>query len=792
VRTCGWTAVALAITACAGAAAPVRAQEPVLVSEVLVTARRQLEPMLTVPVVETVLTQSTLQRLQVDDLRDIASLVPGLVIGNSLATIGTQVSLRGVGANVPGPAGDQPVALVIDGLQLSNGASYLAGVFDLGQVEVLKGPQALFYGKASTAGVISVRTTDPGDRFELVAQTGHEFEANEWRSEIIISGPVAPGLKLRLASLYSTTDGYFINAGTGFAPSGARDPASRTLFPAKGYQIRGTALFDPTPELAGRLKLNVAHDRMLYQAVRQYVLCPDGVRAPFGVPFIGGGEDCKLDRTYRTVDYDPAVFGGRVSGTPYLESTQAYGTLELTYRISPGLTLTSLTGLNKFDARAEVNGDNTTYAAPTTAIHVAFRTGVMSQEIRINSSFSKPVNFTFGAYYDSEYVKNLVGSFGNTRLGFSPVFANGSNDVRMETYSAFGQVRWKIKPSLEFAAGARWTDEGRGVTALDLTRGTPVEVPLQTNRIRSRNLSPELTLTYTPTGNITVFGALKQGYRSGSFFTTSPATPGNEISYGDEKVEGGEAGLKMRGLDGRLLADFAAYDYRYTDLQVPALITDPFGVPFGRIVNAGSALVYGVEFEAAYQPAELQGLSLHGSANWNHARFKSFSNAPCYGGQTIAMGCNQNFFRPYGGFTTQDLSGAPLVRAPEWTAVFGFDYEAEIGRGLTLIFSNSTQYSSAYRAELVFPYYQPAYVKTDLSLILRGPRGRWEFGVLGKNLGDKITAGSCQDNNAEGANRFGMPNVGKTSNGPAGVNEVACWVDRGREVWLRLTLRPFS
>jgi iron complex outermembrane receptor protein len=791
VRRRALLAGTLAALACAAAA---RAQSPVRLTEVIVTARRLPEPMLRVPVIAAVLSRSTLDRRQVDDLRDVASLVPGLAIGDSLQTIGTQVSIRGVGANAPGPAGDQPVALVVDGLQLSSGASYSAGMFDLGQVEVLKGPQALFYGKASTAGVISIRTADPGDRFELIGETGHEFEADEWRTEIIIAGPVTPGLKLRLASLYTTRDGYFINAGVGFAPTGARDPASRTLFPSKGYQIRGSALFDPTPELAGRLKLNVAHNRLLYQAVRQFVLCPDGVRAPFGIPFIGGGEDCKLDRTYRTVDYDPAVFSGLVSGTPFLETTQTYGTLELNYRISPALTLTSLTGLNKFDSSAEVNGANTTYAAPNVVIHATLETRVISQEFRINSSFSSPINFTFGAYYDNEYAKNLVGFFGNTRLGLPPVLpnGNGSNDVRMETYSVFGQVRWKIRPILELAAGARWTDDRRNVSSIGLVRGQPVEIPVQTPRIRSRNVSPELTLTYTPTEEVTVFGALKRGYKSGSFFITTTPSPGDEISYGDETVEGGEAGVKMRGLDGRLLADLSAYDYRYTDLQVPALITGPFGVPVQRVVNAASALVYGVDLDMAYQPAEIRGLSFHGSANWNHARFKSFPNAFCYGGQTIAMGCNQLFYPPYGGFTAQDLSGAPLVGAREWQANFGFDYETEIATGLTLIISSDTQYSSEYRAALAFPYYQPAYVKTDVSLILRGPRGRWEFGVIGKNLGDKLTAGSCLDQNAEGGNIFGMPNVGKASNGPAGVDEVECWVDRGREIWLRLTLRPFS
>ena len=55
--------------------------------------------------------------------------------------------------------------------------------------------------------------------------------------------------------------------------------------------------------------------------------------------------------------------------------------------------------------------------------------------------------------------------------------------------------------------------------------------------LRSSNVSPEVTLTYTPTDNLTVFGAFKQGYKSGSFILTSPPAAGKDISFGDEKVE---------------------------------------------------------------------------------------------------------------------------------------------------------------------------------------------------------------------------------------------------------------
>src|SRR5438094_406745 len=88
-------------------------------------------------------------------------------------------------------AGTAAVSLNIDGLSLGQGLAFGSGLFDVAQVEVLKGPQALFYGKSSPGGVISLRTADPGDRFELIGRGSYEFEAREKRGELIVSGPVS-------------------------------------------------------------------------------------------------------------------------------------------------------------------------------------------------------------------------------------------------------------------------------------------------------------------------------------------------------------------------------------------------------------------------------------------------------------------------------------------------------------------------------------------------------------------------------------------------------------------------
>jgi outer membrane receptor protein involved in Fe transport len=266
-----------------------------------------------------------------------------------------------------------------------------------------------------------------------------------------------------------------------------------------------------------------------------------------------------------------------------------------------------------------------------------------------------------------------------------------------------------------------------------------------------------------------------------------------ENSFGDEKAQGGELGLKTRWLDRRLAANLALYDYRYNGLQVGASETVR-GLPITRTVNAGGALVYGVDFDASYRPASIEGLETHGAFEWNHARFKTLNNAPCWAGQTIAEGCTEVLNPSTGLFTAQNLAGAPLVRAPDWQANFGFSYETPIGNGLTVVLSNENQYSSKFLTNLGdrADFFQDAFLKTDVALTLKGPRDRWEVSLIGDNLSNAQTTQHCDAANFANGVVFGGEVTGGTTRGPAGAAEVACFVDRGREVWLRLTLRPFN
>ena len=766
--------------------------------EVIVTARKRQESILNVPVVETAISRQQLQRFQTQDLKDIATMVPGLLLGDNVLSIGTQVSLRGVGTSSSDPGVDASVSLNIDGLQLSQGLAYNSAIFDLGQAEVLEGPQSLFYGKSSPGGVISLRSADPTNKFELIASGGYEFEASEKQGQIILSGPVTDTLKLRLATQYDSSDGFYNNFGVGLPATGSKNPASSHISPSDSYIIRGTALWNPNKRFDARLKLTEDYQNTLYAGTTQLVSCPDGTGPVDGIPFLAPAENCQRDRNEGVVDLSPAAFPGVFNGgTPFLVTTQTYGTLELNYRLRPDLTLTSTTGYYLLHSSSLLNTYMTSFAAPTIAVENGFHRREFTEEVRANSDFSGPLNFTAGAFFQRGRFSDLVTLLGDTDYKYPAFLESGINDVDIVTNSGFAQLRYKIFPRLELAFGARYTDETRTDTAVnDYVQGISSPVDLPVPQIESKTTSPELTLTYRPTNDISLFGALKRGYKSGSFSVATPATPGVDNAFGDEKVEGGEIGLKSRWFDHRLAFNISAYDYRYTGLQVGAIQAVSNSVPVVQTINAGSALVHGVEADATFLPEQVEGLTLHGSIAANHARFKVLDNVPCYGGQTIAEGCNEDYSAAAnsgaGGFTAEDQSGLPLVRAPDLEGTVGFDYETPIGHNLKLVVSNSNQLSYRYLTDIGEAYYQPAFVKADVSLTLQGPGDRWEFAVIGKDLNDALTAGNCDNYDARGAGLPGAEITGTNGAGPAGSDAIGCYMDRGREVWLRVTFKPFN
>jgi outer membrane receptor protein involved in Fe transport len=192
---------------------------------------------------------------------------------------------------------------------------------------------------------------------------------------------------------------------------------------------------------------------------------------------------------------------------------------------------------------------------------------------------------------------------------------------------------------------------------------------------------------------------------------------------------------------------------------------------------------------------------LFAAVNYNNARYGSFPNAPCGNGQTAAQGCNQLPSDTTHLYTAQDLSGRRLVNAPKWSANFNVDYDMPIGKDLTLALGGDVSYKSSYSTVLIdMPgFEQRAYSMFGANAVLKGRNDSWEVGLVGKNLANKYVASWCTNSNLQNATVLGgqisgAPGPGYTGpiQGPAGADEGACSVQRGREVWLRITVRPLE
>jgi iron complex outermembrane receptor protein len=659
---------------------------------------------------------------------------------------------------------------------------------------VLKGPQALFYGKNSPGGVISLRTNDPGSELEIIGRTGYEGEAREWRSELIVSGPVTSTFGVRLAGQYSDMKGFFHNKATALPGTGGLDPKYKRLDNTEAYVLRATGVWKPTDNFTARLKANFTEDHVRGSsgATGQLVYCPDGLAGPSGIPFLAPNEDCKLNRNINVVDLDPAAFPAMTfDGVPFLLLKQKFGTLELNFRPSDTIDLTSVTGYYWSNLHSGINATVTGYAGGAIEVENHYHRRETTQEFRAETSFDSPVNFSTGAFYEDGYVSNYILTAGNSTYRLPAKLAQGTNNFTIKTYSLFGQARWKITDQFELAGGVRWTDETRKLTAINFITGTAVVTPVAVPRVHSSTYSPEFTVTYTPTDELTIFGSLKQGYKSGSFSVASPVTVNQNNAFGDERVRGGEIGLKTRLLDRTLFVNLATYLYKYRGLQVGATILNPAGIPALRVVNAGGSKIYGVDFDYSWR-TPIEGLSLNGSINYTHARFTTLNNAPCYGGQTIAEGCDQILNPTTGLYTAQDLSGTPLIRAPNWQLAGGFDYETDVGSGLKLELSGDGQYSSRYAGGLSArrQIYQKAYALFNAQVAIGDSADRWKLQFIANNVANKIVGGTYSNSNFANGAVLGGQVTGGTGRGVAGVDEVSALPKRGRELWIRLTIKP--
>jgi iron complex outermembrane receptor protein len=753
--------------------------------EIIVTARRREERLQDVPVAATALTSEDLARYQIQSFYDIAQNVPELQIGTTGSLTAETINLRGIGAASSGVTLDQAVAVNIDGIQFSQANVIRLGLYDLSRVEVLKGPQTLFYGKSSEGGIISIVSQDPGNQFETKARVGYEFENQREFAELALSSPITPSLGARLDVYYENQSGWFKNdaepipsvvipASLGGGTTVVGDPASSTTGPDDNtLHLRGTLAYKSADgALDAKLKMTYGriHQANGLDASNQIVQCVGGAPQYVLALTSAGSRDCKLDRAFNELNLPASVAGTNPmfgNGAPYFTDNLFLTSLDVDYRPIEKITLSSLTGY--YDLKEDLvgnfsEGDQVYIAQANAAQFQQF-----SEEVRALSSFDFPLNFMVGAYYAHERIDSLsVATFSNpTTFLFSggkfhgtQLETNVAQAQLGESYSEFGQVIFDITGKLNLSVGGRLSQEIKSAyanSAPTVFFPAAIAIPLTPSEARFTDFSPDATLTFKPSRNLTLYAAFREGFKAGGFDLNSTvgglgnAHPGNVVFH-DETAKGGEVGAKGTVADSQFSFDLAIYDYQYTNLQITAF--NPVTISY-NVTNAGSATTKGVELATQFHPKEVSGFVARSALSYNEARFGTFQNSQCFTGQTPAQGCDLSATKdpttgsilvtptpPGKAANAQSLTGQTLPRAPLWTGNLGATYSHNISNNLVLSASADELFTGRFNPDPTLNPYaeQAAAWRLNANLSLSTSDNRYQLSLIGTNLTQVLRA----------------------------------------------------
>ncbi|MGF7154803.1 TonB-dependent receptor [Novosphingobium gossypii] len=762
----GMTAPALAQSV-APAAAP---QGPTGgLEEIVVTARKRTESLQDIPVAVTAYSPAQIARQDISNIERIAATTPNLTVGRATTGSGAQISLRGIGTPASALGIESSTAIIVDGIYYASGRILNEGFFDLSRIEVLKGPQALFFGKNATAGVISITTADPGPTFEASTRVGYEFRAKRPYIEQVVSAPLTDTLGVRVALRGSKMfGGYSRNYATA-QPFTVTDqaggpvqnlvalPGDRRGPKEKELTGRLTLKWEPTDAITNTLKVSANETTTNDGAWNNIVFsCATGFST------LQPGVPCKRDWKYYHNQMPTEIAANfpfaRKDGELYTKYRSYQVTNNLEWNLGD-ITLTSASNYQNQNNRWLTDSD---YQQRAVQIYVGSREKwwAFSEELRAQTNYDGPLNMMVGVLYQKTKLQSDQHVYsGNVRVStqrpeWEYVAFGKDSYTRGETISPFAQVTWKVVPQLELSSGIRYTHETK-----DSFFVHPVNRPGQINRLNDpiykdqtfTNWSPEITASYKPVPNVNLYGGFKTGYKSGGFSNQSSYTNASipaDLDFEPEKAKGFEGGIKTTLFNNQLRFDVALYSYEYTDLQV-----DFFEAQTFRYIttNAGSARTKGVELSTEWAPISVPGLIMRGALNYNKARYVDFI-APCVTGQTPAQGCNPTTASPYGGLFVQDLSGKPTANAPRWTAALGASYETDVSSDLSVALSADARYSSSYNASPFFNPIatQPKYVNLDASVTLSSKAG-WDLAVIGKNLTNQFVISGALDSPGTGS-----------------------------------------
>ncbi|MFW6093233.1 MAG: TonB-dependent receptor [Pseudomonadota bacterium] len=537
-----------------------------LIEEVVVTARKRDESLEDIPVSARAFTAEEIESAGIETPQDFIDLTPNVTLVQTQNAGNAFINIRGVSQ---ARNSEMSAAVLLDGVLMANPAQFNQQLFDVEQIEVLRGPQGALYGRNAIGGAITIVTKQPTDEFEgRVALEGDSGPGVALRGAV--SGPVGDSdtLKFRASASYVDTDGFIDNE----------------------YLDEEA---DPYEDLSGRLKL-------LWEPTDR-----------FSADLRLSGSQLDTQALYFVIDAeaDDTDLPVRVNNPGTNERDMYSASLKLDYQADFG-TFTAITAYD--DLEELLTGDNFNFVPPEESLINFFPIGGViqsltgdgfadfsqtqyletdswSQEIRFTSPAEDRLRWIAGAYaiatdrYIStgNQVDRGMGVFDVKKEPRVSVFVDPTDPspqlgLLVDTqdnlaWAVFGEVAYDLTNRLELAVSLRYDEDERENTTLTEPLYDPTGLGLVPGTEREQTWEawqPKATLTYQPQEAMTVYGSYSRGFRSGGFNQTGVGLavpePGVDDVYDEQIADTFEAGVKTSLWQGRASVSLAAY---YTEFE---------------------------------------------------------------------------------------------------------------------------------------------------------------------------------------------------------------------------------
>lgn len=549
--------------------------------DVVVIAQKTPQNPQNVPVSLTVLPQQELEDAQVRSIRGIAVNTPNFFSRAGDRTFGFQ-SIRGLGNS--NFLTRDAIGFYLDDVPYEYIHQFLPGeLFDLEQVEILRGPQGTLYGRSSQAGVVNI-VSRPPTNFSEIRTGGGYGNFNQRRVQLSLSDVIVPyKLAFRLAGIHNARDGFTRDTNLEQDANAQSSLAGRL-----------NLLWTPAEEWSFSFNANAAANRDGDQT-----FVPINQENPFTTARnVPGRTESDIDTQSLRVAYAGSNFR--------FTSISARNSSELSYRNDVDNSLVDLQrGI--FDVNSTI----------------------WSQELRLQSpEAAERFQWLLGGYLQSRSFNIDPSATETTPTGTAVLrLPTGQSETTANfdqtTYAAFGQVEFKPLEPLTLTTGLRYEKnrselnrdrifvrpDGSSITQSLLPRNSEVEDDV---------VLPKVAATYRISPALAVYGSIARGAKPSSqnFRATDPSL----LALRPERSWSYEVGAKSSWFEDRLTANFAAFWTDVSDYQV--LIANQTRI-FQDIANA-EVKTSGIELELRARPSE--GLELIAGLGTANARFTDYTN----------------------------------------------------------------------------------------------------------------------------------------------------------------------